>query len=230
MSVIVFRLDQKEGILTGRSECAKCSTRLKWYDLVPLLSYLWLGGKCRYCKERISALYPVMELFMASSFATYYIFNGPYIDLSNIYDLALIFLLVVLIFFDHIYMILPDKIIGAGIALFLLYSMFLGQAVFWNGLAMGFGLALFFGIIFLVSRGEWMGFGDVKLVFLIGCILGFPNALFSLMVSVWIGALWGIYLMLTSKAGLKTALPFGSYICGVAIIFIIFKEYTYIIF
>ena len=228
LSVILFRLDEKAGIWTGRSECPHCLTRLRWVDLIPILSFLFLRGKCRYCSHKIRVLYPVMELVMAGVFLLYFVVSGLYFDIRVVYELSLIFFLMALIFFDYIYYILPDKIIIIAFGISLLYTLIFQKDLIIGDLAVGLGLASFFGIIYLVSRGEWMGFGDVKLAFLIGFILGYPVAIMSIIVAVWSGAIWGLALMAAGKANPKTALPFGTFISAVAILFIIFKDHVQI--
>lgn len=244
MSVIVFRLDaesrtdksdlsgarMKGGIVFGRSECRKCMAKLKWHDLIPIFSFLWLRGKCRYCKDKIDFIYPLMELAVAGSFVLYSLVNGLSISVELIYWLAIIFIFLILIFFDYLFYILPDKIILAGIGISLLYMIFFHRELILNSLFTGFGLAAFFGIIFLVSHGEWIGFGDVKLAFLTGFVLGYPLALLATIAAVWAGAIWGLALMARGKANLKTALPFGSFLSAVTILFIIFNDKTSFIF
>ncbi len=225
MSVLVSRLDEKEGILTGRSECPKCLVKLKWYDLVPLLSFFALGGKCRKCKEKISFIYPAMELSVAFSFASYLVINGFYLSLADIYSLMMIFILLILFFFDFTYYILPDKIIFPGIAISVLYSVFFEPNYFFERLLTGLGLAGFFAIMYVISHGEWIGFGDVKLALFVGLLTGFLLGMFSMLTAIWVGAFWGIGMMLMSRASMKTALPFGCFICSTTIISIIFHGY-----
>lgn len=225
INVLVMRLDRKDGLWTGRSECPSCHHKLSWLDLMPVISYLFLKGKCRYCRSKISAIYPIVEIATSSVFVVYFWVNGFFFDLGVIYELTIMFLLISLVFFDFEYLILPDKIIFSGIGLSILRLMFLGGG-FLNYIITGFVMAGFFGIIYLVSHGEWMGFGDVKLALLIGLIFGYPVAIFSMIGAVWMGAILGLMLMFLGRAGLKTALPFGSFISGVAIITIIFSDYV----
>lgn len=227
LSVIVFRLDNKKGIVSGRSECPECLSRLKWYDLVPLLSYFYLRGKCRYCKIKISAIYPVMEATTGSVFGLYCFMNGPCFYVDNFYALAMIFVLLALLFFDYVYLILPDKMIILGLIAAFSYMAVLNPGTLVPALITGFVLSSFFAILYLVSWGQWIGFGDAKLAFLIGFVLGYPNGLWSVLIAVWAGAIWGMGLILLGKANLKTQLPFGSFMAGAAIILIIFEKYDF---
>ncbi len=225
LSVIVFRLDQKSGIFMGRSECPKCLTQLKWYDLFPLFSFLYLGGKCRACKVKIAVIYPIMELAVAASFGSYCFLNGPCIASVNLYQLIIIFILLTLLFYDYIYFILPDKLIIIGSVISLLYISIFTPGMLKSGLITGLALGSFFAILYIASGGKWLGFGDAKLAFLIGLVMGFPLGLWAILISIWAGAIWGGLLMLFNKANLKTPLPFGSFMAGVTIILIIIQKY-----
>ena len=224
LSVIISRLDQKSGLWMGRSECPNCLTKLRWYDLFPILSFMFLKGKCRYCDNHISWLYPIMELSVAGSFLLYYIFNGQSVGAENLYWLFIIFVLLILFFFDYVHFILPDKLILTAFLATVLYNFAFNKNFSASGLFMGLALAGFFSIIFIVSKGEWMGLGDVKLAFLIGFIFGYPIAILSIITATWLGALLGLGMMAVGRASLKTELPFGTFISGAAIIFIIFNE------
>lgn len=224
LTVIIFRPNGK-GILLGRSECRKCLTRLKWYDLFPIFSFLMLRGRCRHCGHKITFLYLVIELATLSAFVPYCWLNGPCLGIESVYWLGMILILTALSFFDYLYYILPDRIIGVGFVGALLYRLLSGGG-FSEGILTGLALASFFCIIFIISRGEWMGFGDVKLVGFIGFVLGFPLAIWSILIATWIGALWGIGLLVTKKANLKTPLPFGTFMSATTILLVIFKKYV----
>ena len=222
LSVLVSRLDKKEGIIAGRSECPNCFHKLAWYDLIPLLSFTFLRGKCRYCSHKISLVYPILEITMAVVIMTYFGVNGFALSVNDYYNIALIILFVSLVFFDYLYLILPDKVIIAIVVISLIYNFFYRSEDLGHLFIFGFLFALGFAIIYLVSRGRAMGLGDVKLAFAIGLILGYPSGLLVIILAIWAGALWGIGLMLLKKATRKTALPFGSFLSVATIIFIIF--------
>ncbi|OGN01398.1 MAG: hypothetical protein A3B91_03590 [Candidatus Yanofskybacteria bacterium RIFCSPHIGHO2_02_FULL_41_29] len=224
MSVLVFRLDVRSGIISGRSECPRCLTRLKWYDLVPLLSFIYLGAKCRYCKNKISAVYPAMELATAGVFVTYSFLNG-YSSLNSFYELAIIFILLALLFSDYIFYILPDKLIIAGFLISLAYFLLFKFEIVGSSLITGLVLSATFAILNIVSGGRWMGLGDAKLAFFIGFVLSYPSGVWAILISIWIGAIWGIVLVLLKRANLKTHLPFGSFMAAVAVLLIIFQKH-----
>ncbi len=224
LSVVIFRLDKKRGLLTGRSECPKCLRQLKWYDLFPVASYISLAGKCRYCKNKISPVYPLTELTTAFCLSLFYLSPKQGLGAMDIYYSLIIVFFVALIFFDYLYFLIPDKIIIPLIIISILFNYFFRQPEFITLLLSSLTLGGIFAIIHLASRGEWMGFGDVKLMFLIGLVLGYPLGLVSMISSVWIAALVGIGLMISGRADRKTALPFGSFLAGVSILIIIFQN------
>lgn len=225
-NVLILRLDKKEGILAGRSECPDCHHFLNWKDLFPIFSYILLRGKCRYCGDRISVQYPAVEFIFGFIFMTYFIVNGFSIGVYEIYSLIAIFIMLVLLFFDYFFYILPDKLTFSGIGLALVHIGIFRTDQLWSHLLSGFGLAVLFAIIYLASCGKWMGFGDVKLALFIGLILGYPMGLLSIMFAIWAGAISGLVLVALSRANLKTAMPFGSFMTASAIFFIVFKDYV----
>jgi prepilin signal peptidase PulO-like enzyme (type II secretory pathway) len=224
LSVLISRLDRKEGIAGGRSECPDCRHQIMWYVLFPVFSYIWLGGKCRYCHSKISILYPLLEIIMAASLIAYFGVNGIVFNVHSIYYSTLLVLFASLIFFDLLYLILPDKITFTIGGLAISYSLFFRLGELPYLLAFGFLLALAFAIIYSATHGKGMGFGDVKLAFVMGLVLGYPLGFFATIVAVWSAALVGVVLMLLKKASMKTALPFGSFLALSTLLFIIFGK------
>ncbi len=224
LNVVIFRLDKKGGVLTGRSECPKCLERLKWYELFPVLSYIFLKGRCRSCKDKISPVYPLTELITAFCLLLFYVVHKPIFGLFDFYYLLIIVSFVALIFFDYLYFLIPDKIILPLIILTILFNYFFRRPEFMTLLLSALTLGGIFAIIYLASNGKWVGLGDAKLLFLIGLVLGYPLSFLSMILSVWIAALVGIGLMMLGRANRKTALPFGSFLAGVSILIIIFQK------
>lgn len=225
LSVVIIRLSRHEkGIVSGRSHCPHCQHQLSWYDLIPLLSYLLVRGSCRYCHRKISIVYPIIELSTAMALVLYFYRLNYTFDFSTILQGIFIIIFISIIFSDFLYFIIPDKIIIPAIILTILYQLLFHEKEILGLLITGLVLGGIFAIIFIVSRGKWVGFGDVKLLILIGLLFGYPLGFIVVLISIWLGALWGIGLMALKRATMKTALPFGIFLSIISIIFIIFQN------
>lgn len=222
LSVLLFRWPQWRGVAAGRSRCPHCSHALAWYDLIPLVSWLWLRGACRYCSVRFSALYPVLELTMAVVFSVY-VYQYGIVSIWSVFDLAILFALVALFFFDVKYQMLPDAILFPLIGIIAI-SIF-GQlpSALIGALLMASVLAGGLLALHIVSHGRWLGLGDVKFAFMIGLLFGYPIALTVTMVAIWLGALIGVSLIVLKKATMQTAVPFGAFWAAVAIVAILIR-------
>ena len=216
------------GFLRGKSFCPHCKHTLGCWDLIPIFSFLILKGKCRYCQQKIAFQYPLVEIATALLFLQIFnfsAFGGPAVgwqspqNLLNICFLLLVscFLLVIFVY-DLKHYIIPDKVIFPAIIIALIYNLFqlfttrYPLSTVLNNLYAAFGAAAFFLAIVLVSRGKWMGLGDVKLAFFMGFLLGFPNILVALFLAFLIGAIIGVGLILAKRKHLKSELPFGPFL------------------
>ncbi|MBL7154899.1 MAG: prepilin peptidase [Candidatus Portnoybacteria bacterium] len=207
LNVVICRLKSKEPILLSRSHCPHCGTVLKWFDLIPLLSFLIQKGKCRYCGQKISPQYPLVELATGLSFLI--IFNQfPIFNLF--FYLIIISFLIVIFVYDLKHYLIPDKIVFPAIGLTFLYQFF--ENSFLNSLLAALLAAGFFLSLVLISKGKWMGLGDVKLVGLMGLVLGWPNICLALFLAFLSGAIVGIGLIIAGKKGLKSQIPFGPFL------------------
>ncbi len=207
LNVVIYRLEQKQS-LQGRSFCPHCKHQLAWYDLVPLFSFLFLGGKCRYCKGNISLQYPLVELATAIIFLAIWWQHFP---ISSLFLWYLAASLVVILVYDAKHYLIPDTVLFPAIAVALVYRLVfpMGGWTFFLGAA---SLCIFFFVIFFISKGTWIGFGDVKLAILMGLLLGFPGVWLALFLASMIGSIWGGLLMLQGKKGLKSQLPFAPFL------------------
>lgn len=216
LSVLIGRWPHFTGVVTGRSHCPHCMHELAWYDLVPLFSWLMLRGRCRYCNAPISAFYPVLELSMGAVLGVYAYTHGIPSAWSAI-DLVILFALVSLFFFDLKHQMLPDVIVlPLGVVALLRLWLIPGHDPL-NSVVMCMALVALFGGLYAVSRGRWLGFGDVKLAFVIGVLFGFPEAVGVTLVAIWAGALVGLGMMVVRRASMTTALPFGSFWTAAAV-------------
>jgi leader peptidase (prepilin peptidase) / N-methyltransferase len=226
LSVLTDRWYTREGIVAGRSRCPQCMHTLQWYDLFPVVSWVLLQGRCRYCKAPIPLRYPLMELGMAAALGTYVYYQGvPSSWMMT--DLVIIVGLVALFFFDLRWRILPDILTLGLSAIVLARYGGLRSDLLVNALTTGILLAAALGLLYLISRGRWIGLGDVKLALLIGLLFGYPGAIGVTLIAVWSGALFGVGLILTGRASMKTALPFGSFWTAAALIALIWPSPVY---
>lgn len=221
---------QDLSIIKGRSMCPHCSHILGFWDLLPLFSWLALGGKCRYCKKPISWRYPVIELLTAGIFVVSYLQwpGGPIGGYEwSIFGLWLVCLVgfVALLSYDIQWMLLPNKLVFPlfipVVASILIESIFQAkdfQPVFGSlfGALIGGGI---FYVIFQLSAGKWIGGGDVKLGFLLGLLLGgTQEAFLMLFVASLLGTLYILPLMALKRVTHKSRIPFGPFLIFAAII------------
>lgn len=214
-NVVGLRVPQKESIVHPPSHCTKCQRRLTALDLVPVLSYVFLGGKCRSCGNKISWVYPVIELMTGVLFAFAYWRLGWSIEV--IVAFVFISLLVIIVVSDLAYMQIPDKVL-----LFFLPLLAIGRVLspltpWWDSLV---GAVVGFGILYIIAvlSNGGMGGGDIKLFFLIGLVLGTIDTLLTLFLAAVIGMIVGFTVLSKNKQGRKTPIPFGPSIALAAVI------------
>ncbi|MDO8524058.1 MAG: prepilin peptidase [bacterium] len=219
LNCVIYRMESKKSFAKGRSFCPKCKHVLAWYDLIPIFSFLFLRGKCHYCKKKISWQYPAVEIATGILFAaimnyelgirnyewwsSVFIFNSLFLILNSCF-LILIFI------YDLKHYIIPDKLVFPAIGIALFFNIFSG--FFLNSLIAGLVASGFFFLIWLVSRGRWLGFGDVKLALLMGLLLSWPNILVALFFAFVLGATIGLILIAFQKKTMKSQVPFGPFL------------------
>ncbi len=221
LNCVIYRLELKEfkkekkSPFKGRSFCPNCRHILSWQDLVPVFSWLFLKGKCRYCSKKISVQYPLVEIITALLFFFIFRFLNFEISLLFIFWILISCFLIIIFVFDLKHYIIPDRIIYLAIAITLFYQLFITYYQGFGNLnyfISAFIASSFFLVIVLLSRGKWMGGGDVKLAFFMGLFLGFPRITIALFSSFFIGAIIGIILILFKKKGFKSEVPFGPFL------------------
>ncbi|MFH1401522.1 MAG: prepilin peptidase [Parcubacteria group bacterium] len=227
LNCAIYRLEKGENFLRGRSYCPNCRHQLSWQDLVPFFSFIFLRGKCRYCKKPISFQYPLVEISTAILFVFVAYFSFPNFLVTS-YLLLTTSLLIVIFVFDLKHYIIPDGAVFAAIIITLIYnlqfSIFNGFSIFKFSILSAIGAALFFLLIFLISRGKWLGFGDVKLAFFMGFFLGFPEILAALFLAFCIGAIMGVCLMVFGKKKFSSEIPFGPFLITGTFLALLFGE------
>jgi prepilin signal peptidase PulO-like enzyme (type II secretory pathway) len=213
---------EEEKSMSGRSFCPNCKHTLTWKDLIPLFSFWFLKGECRYCHKKISIQYPLVELIAGGLFLLIFIlqpesFNLQTIDLINLVFLFYIASVLLVIFvYDFKHYLIPDKVLIPAIVITFIYRFLLNLTIT-PGSILNYILAViiasgFFLAIFLLSSGRAMGFGDVKLAILMGLLLGFPNIVTALFLAFLFGAIIGLILMGLQKKKLKSEIPFGPFL------------------
>jgi len=237
LNCVIYRLEKEESLM-GRSYCPYCKHTLGWLDLIPLFSFLFLGGRCRYCGAKISVQYPLVEICTGIIFLLIFNYQFSIINEFSIFQFSnlthLLFLfyvssaLVTIFVYDLKHFIIPDKIIFPAIIISFLYRLFENLSHWilidnWslkiensyhilNFLLAALIASGFFLVIFLISRGRWMGFGDVKLAILLGLVLGFPDILAGLFLAFLFGAIIGSVAIFLQKKGLKSEIPFAPFL------------------
>ncbi|MDZ4229357.1 MAG: prepilin peptidase, partial [Patescibacteria group bacterium] len=206
--------------LKGRSICDHCRKMFSWYDNIPLLSYVMLGGKCRRCHKPINPEYPLIELLIGVEFVWIYwllkinfnFFNwieGWYSFGLLLYWLVLFSGALAIVVYDLKYMLIPDQVLLPLIVV-AFSRLFISQQ--WSVLLPAFGSLAFLGLLHLLTRGKGMGLGDVKLGFLLGLVLGWPLIIVALFIAFLTGALAGVILIIVRGKTLKTKIAFGPFL------------------
>lgn len=233
LNVCIYRIPQGMSIVKpSRSICPKCGRMIRWYDNIPVISFLVLRGRCRYCGEPISVRYPLVELLTAAIFTLLLKRYGLTVELAGYCFMSA--MLIAISFIDLSHYIIPNRITLPGIALGLIFgaglmlvhhrpSMLVNRVV---GLLVGGMVILVMGLIgSLIFRREAMGMGDVKLMAMIGAFMGFyPHTLLVILISAVMGSVVGGGYMLARKAGLKSPIPYGPFLSAAAVISLFWGE------
>ncbi len=220
LNVLVFRTHEGRSALRGRSRCLACEVPLGPLDLIPVVSFMLLRGCCRTCAAAISWQYPLVEFSTGVLFAAAYLryasgFSLPETFTPDLFwayvlrDCIFIAFLAILFVYDLRYVLLLDRFTIPAMITALLVNLWLGVPA-WSLLAGGLALGGFFLVQFAVSRGRWVGGGDIRMGMLMGFMLGIRDGLVALFIAYALGAAVGVYLLARQKAGLRTELPARS--------------------
>jgi len=204
LNVVIIRLKAKKSIFKNRSHCVFCNKKLRWYELIPLMSFVMQLGKCRGCKKRFSWQYPLVELFTGLVFLILFIY-----EFSFFWFIISCFLIILFVY-DLKHYLVPDVIIYPAIILSFVFHFYF--------IFPGLIGAAFFLVIVLISKGKWMGMGDVKIGALMGLLLGFKLLIVALFLAFLVGALVSIALMIIKKKKLKSEIPFVPFLAGATFI------------
>jgi leader peptidase (prepilin peptidase)/N-methyltransferase len=233
LNVVIHRYPRGESIVFPPSHCGTCNAVVKPYDNVPVLSYLWLLGRCRACRAPFSARYPLVELANALFYLAIFLETG--LTAGFVAVAAIVSMTIVLIFIDLEIQILPDAIDLPGIAIGLVIGATHLGALYPDltlsstllesvaGAAAGGGILLAIALLYkLLRKVEGMGLGDVKMMAMIGAVMGWEAILPILLVASIVGAITGIALATRSEHGMQLALPFGVFLGLAALVMLFF--------
>jgi leader peptidase (prepilin peptidase)/N-methyltransferase len=212
LNVCIYRLPLKKSIVWPASRCTDCDTPIQPYDNIPVVSYVALRGRCRACNAPISVKYPIIEALTGALFlAAYFMFEPPVLYQRLVFGCAMIVLFVI----DLEHRILPDIITLPGILLGFALSFIMPPGWFDSliGIILGGGSLWLIGeVYFRLRHEEGMGFGDVKMLAMIGAFLGWKLMLLTLILSSFLGSVIGLGMIAIRLGDLKYALPFGSFL------------------
>ncbi|MEP7011186.1 MAG: prepilin peptidase [Acidobacteriota bacterium] len=226
LNVVIYRLPRRLSTVLPRSRCPACGTAIRPYDNIPVLAFLWLRGRCRTCGVRIGWRYPAIEALTGALFMLCALRFGLSVDalVAALFCAAM----VVLAAIDVEHFLLPDRITLPGIAIGLAVQPWLrgpGLLSAAIGAAAGAGiLILVWGVWYLIRREHGMGFGDVKMLAMIGAFLGLRSMGVALFLAVLAGALCGLALLAAGKFGFRSKLPFGLFLALGALVGLFFGD------
>ncbi len=220
LTVVIDRSQKHEQIVHGRSHCDYCNHVLGFFDLLPLFSYLFLGGQCRYCKKRLSFFYPLIEgttglLFAATILAFFPISGDPSLfHFGTVFYLLMLMAVFVVIFFsDMRYGVIPLPAIVVGVVSSFFYLVFFQQPELFNHLLSAVISFLFLFSIFFLTKGKGIGFGDVLYAFFMGLVLGFPLIVISYYLAFLTGAGVSLILILSKRKKIRgSTIAFGPFL------------------
>lgn len=250
LNVLGLRYNSGLSVSNGRSRCFNCDAQLKWYDLIPVFSFVFLKGRCRFCKSKISYQYPLIEILTGLVFVGVVIRQISLWSVYSTFENGLIFslvlclyyfivfsILIVITIYDYRHKVIPNSFVYAFICLGLLKLLFFVYLKYpslgredWFDLFSPLMLFIPFALLWLVSSGRWIGFGDAKLAFGIGALLGFAYGVGSVVLGFWIGAVWSILLLVNYKLlkrgqniSMQSELPFAPFLIAGTILVFMFR-------
>lgn len=245
LNVCIYRIPRELSVVTPRSFCPSCKTKIAWYDNIPLVSFFALGWHCRHCKAEINIRYVIVEFLTSFLFLMVWLKYDFSIDarplmLSPVTHISLVFIYWIVVsglvlgsFVDFEHLIIPDRVTLGGIVFGIIVSALVPElhgekSAVWSLIWSVWGAIAGWGILWgvailgrLIFKKEAMGFGDVKLLGAIGAIFGGNAVLFTLFLSSLIGSIVGVTLVILQKKKMQSKVPYGPYIALAAIIWML---------
>jgi leader peptidase (prepilin peptidase)/N-methyltransferase len=225
LNVCIHRLPLGQSVVSPGSRCPKCGYALGWTDNIPVLSYVYLGGRCRKCRTPISMRYPIVEILTMGLFVVHYLVFG--LDILLVPRLLFACAMLVLFAIDFEHHLLPNAITLPGIVVGLAFSLLLPPGIVdaLIGTLIGGGVLWAIGEVYFRMTGqEGMGGGDVKMLAMIGAFLGWKLVLVTLVFSSVAGSVIGVLVLATRRGGMKHALPYGTFLALGALIASLFGD------
>ncbi len=230
LNVCIARLPDGQSVVRPRSRCPRCGAGIRWFDNIPVLSFIFLRARCRSCRNRISWRYPLVELLTCGfSVLVWQVFHQPLA--WGVWFVLFIAPLIIITFIDFDLQIIPDELslsgIPIGLAARALLAYAAGESLQHALVDSGLGIVIGAGFLFLVGfayekiRGfEGLGGGDVKLAAMLGAFLGAKGILFTLLMSALLGSVVGIIAIVILRKGMRYAIPYGPFLAGAAVIYL----------
>lgn len=226
LNVCILRIPAGEDIVFKPSHCCHCGKKVRWFDNIPLVSYLILGGKCRDCRNGISVQYPLVEALTSVllvlgwfQFGATWAFVGFFLLISNLLVISVI---------DLHHQIIPDELSLSGMLVGFLFVWWTQTLSWWeSALGIFLGAGMFFAVAWLYEKftgREGLGGGDVKLLGMIGAWLGYQCLLPVVVIASALGSLVGVGILLRQKGNLKTAIPFGPFLAVGAAVVLFYRD------
>ncbi len=233
LNVLICRMPEGHSVVSPPSHCPKCEHALRFYDNIPVVSYIILKGRCRDCKTKISLRYPLVEVLTAVMSVLIFWKFGLTLQYLSVFVFCCSLIVITFIDLDH--QIIPDVITLPGIPVFSLIAVFF-MGVPW--LEVVLGVFIGGGCLYMVAVGyelitgrEGMGGGDIKLLAMLGGFLGWKSIFFIVFVSSFLGALVGVSMMIAKGRDMKYAVPFGPFLSMAAVAYLFFgREVTMLFF
>jgi leader peptidase (prepilin peptidase) / N-methyltransferase len=220
LNVVIYRLPRSESLVRPGSRCPKCGTPIRWYDNIPVISWLLLRGRCRACDVRIPIRYPVVEAITGTAFALAFWRFG--LSWALLIAWAFIVAMVAVAFIDYDHMIIPNKIVLPGAVIGLMASVAIHPQKWWVYVAGSLGAGAFMFLLAMLWPGG-MGPGDVKMALFMGAVLG-AYVVVALFAAFLLGSVVGVYMLVVQKRSRKTQVPFGPYLALGAVLAVLVGE------
>ncbi|WP_198543744.1 prepilin peptidase [Petroclostridium xylanilyticum] len=221
LNVCIHRIPLGQTVVTTPSHCPECNKRIRWYDLIPVISYILLRGKCRFCKQKISIRYPLVELLNGAVCLWIYSIYGMSVQFAGLAFLASA--LIVIAFIDYAHRIIPNRIVIVMLAAGIVYVYFNPYITYGDAILGFFAASLPLLILAVLSNGG-MGGGDIKLMAAAGVFLGWKLILLSLVFASIIGSFIGIILILLKIIKREDPIPFGPFLSAGIFISILYGQ------